>query len=213
MERMQHGPSSTAPPEHWPREDRDQIVVLRSVSWSDYLAIDRARGERSQPHIAYLDGVVELVTTSRRHEHIKTLLARLVEAYAEERGSRLDGYGMATLQEEAIEAGIEPDEWYLTQPDGDPERQPDLAIEVVVTHGGINKLEIYRRFGVREVWFWVNGRIWIYHLDGETYVEAKRSLALPDVDLSELERIVASTHERTDQTAVIRAYRASLSRR
>jgi Uma2 family endonuclease len=210
MEIMQESPSRTGPPPHWPREDRDQIVVLRNVSWSDYVAIDRARGERSQPHIAYLDGAVELVTTSRRHEYIKSLLARLVEAFAEERMLRLDGFGMATLQDKAIEAGIEPDEWYLTKADTEPERQPDLAIEVVVTHGGIDKLEIYRRFRVGEVWFWVNGKIWIYRLDGETYAEAKHSLALPDIDLGELERIIAASDETTHQVDVVRAYRASL---
>jgi len=31
---------------------------------------------------------------------------------------------------------------------------PDIAIEVVLTSGGIEKLPVYAGLGVREVWFW-----------------------------------------------------------
>ncbi len=42
---------------------------------------------------------------------------------------------------------------------------PDLAIEVIWTSGGIDKLESYRGLGVGEVWFWREGRM-------EVFVEA-----------------------------------------
>ncbi|MEG4506483.1 Uma2 family endonuclease [Microcoleus sp. F6_B4] len=34
---------------------------------------------------------------------------------------------------------------------------PDLAIEVVFTSGGIDKLQLYKRLGIPEVWFWEDG--------------------------------------------------------
>jgi len=44
---------------------------------------------------------------------------------------------------------LEPDECYLV---GDQDKSaPDLAIEVIGTSGGIDKLEIYRRLDVGEV--------------------------------------------------------------
>jgi hypothetical protein len=32
--------------------------------------------------------------------------------------------------------------------------RPDIAIEVIWTSGGIDKLEVYRKLGVREVWYY-----------------------------------------------------------
>ena len=62
---------------------------------------------------------------------------------------------------------LEPDECYLI---GDQARDtPDLAIEVVWTSGGIDKLEIYRRLGVREVWRWKDSRIEVYVLREQHY--------------------------------------------
>jgi len=55
-----------------------------------------------------------------------------------------------------------------------PARQaskPDLAIEVVGSSGGIDKLEIYRKLGVREVWYWQRRRITPYVLVGDAYEE------------------------------------------
>jgi hypothetical protein len=40
---------------------------------------------------------------------------------------------------------------------------------VIWTHGGLDKLEIYRGLGVREVWFWPEGRIEVHSLRGGRY--------------------------------------------
>jgi len=206
MELMEGPPE----PSDWKLDGgRDQVVVLRNVSWEQYDAIDAARGDASQPLLAYLDGELEIVTTSQHHEWLKKLLSRLIEAYAEERGLRLDGFGHATLREEAKRAGIEPDEWYKTDARSEV---PDLAIEIVLTSGGVDKLEIYRRFHVREVWFWVNGKIWVYHLVGRRYEARTESVVLPDIDFNGLERMIGASDEETDQTAAVRAYRESLKR-
>lgn len=212
MQSMERTASQVAPPSPlaWRGEGgRDQVVVLRNITWQQYEQIDRAKGDDAQPLIAYLDGELELVTTSNDHERIKKMLGRLIEIYAVERGLRLDGFGHATLRKKVKRAGAEPDEWYKTRKGS---KMPDLAIEVVFTSGGVDKLEIYRRFGIPEMWFWVNGKIWVYHLIDRAYEERSHSLALPDIDLGELERIVAASDEDTDQSKVMRAYRDSLQR-
>jgi Uma2 family endonuclease len=129
----------------------DQRVLLHGVQWRDYEALLAMRGESSGVRIAYLEGVLELTSPSRDHERIKTKLARLVETYSDELGLGLEGYGSWTLKKEKEERGLEPDECYSI---GHAGEGPDLAIEVVWTAGGLDRLEIYRGLGVREVWVW-----------------------------------------------------------
>lgn len=38
-----------------------------------------------------------------------------------------------------------------------PKQGPDLAIEVIITSSGIDRLDLYQGLGVREVWFWQAG--------------------------------------------------------
>nr|WP_293159905.1 Uma2 family endonuclease [Okeania sp. SIO2C9] len=62
---------------------------------------------------------------------------------------------------------------------------PDLAIEVVITSGGINALEVYQGLGVSEVWFWQNESFSIHYLNNGKYEQAIRSnlLLLLDIEL------------------------------
>ncbi|MFN9407014.1 MAG: Uma2 family endonuclease, partial [Dolichospermum sp.] len=41
-------------------------------------------------------------------------------------------------------------------------KRPDLVIEVVVSSGGIDKLEAYKRLQIPEVWFWMNDELLFY---------------------------------------------------
>ena len=104
--------------------------------------------------------------------------------------------------------GIEPDECYVFGTVASPER-PDLAIEVVWTSGGVNKLEIYRRLGVREVWFWRRGKLTAHHLRGDSYAESGESQVMPGLNLAELVGFV----DRPTASQAIREYRDFLVRR
>ena len=65
-------------------------------------------------------------------------------------------------------------------------------LEIALTSGGINKLEIYRRFNVPEIWFWRRSRIEIFALGNSgTYESSPASRLLPGLDISLLERCVA----------------------
>jgi Uma2 family endonuclease len=89
---------------------------------------------------------------------------------------------------------------------GTGKRRPDLAIEVVVTSGGVDKLEVYRKLGVREVWYWQDGRTQAYVRRGLGYEAVPTSEALPGIDLEQL----ASFLDRPTASAAIREYRAAL---
>ena len=90
----------------------DQRVRLHSISWSEYESLLAMRGEHSGVRITYLEGEVELVTPSIDHEALKKRLARLLEAYAEEKDLELEGYGSWTVKSGSKARGVEADECY-----------------------------------------------------------------------------------------------------
>jgi Uma2 family endonuclease len=166
----------------------DQFVVLRGA-WATYEALLAARGERRSPRIAYVDGVLELMSPSRDHESITSAITMLLAQYCLARGLPFSAAGAWTQTAELEEAGLEPDGCFVF---GDLPRQkdrPDLAIEVVWTSGGIDKLEIYRRFKIAEVWFWENDRITVHVFDGARYSISERSACLPTLDLPIIARL------------------------
>lgn len=191
--------------EHDDTPVEDKIVVLYDMSWSDYQRMLEARGERSVPRLAYLEGQLEIMTPSRPHESIKSRIGCLVEAWCLEHGVEFSPYGSWTLQKKEAERGLEPDECYVFGHELEPTR-PDLAIEVVWTSGGIRKLDIYAKLGVREVWFWRRGRIGVHVLRDTEYQDVATSELLPGIDLEEL----ASFLDRPTASQAIRDYRAAL---
>jgi len=99
----------------------------------------------------------------------------------------IDATGSWTLKKAAKQAGVEPDvSWVIgDRPDAD---LPDLAVEVVHSHGGLDKLEIYARLGVREVWFWEDDKLSVHVLRGSRFVRAPRSHLFRNLDLRLLAR-------------------------
>lgn len=183
--------------------DVDLVVVLPNVSWEMYRQLADAR-PKSRPKMAYLDGELEVMTTSIRHESVKKWLARLLETYVGVKKISANGYGEATFADELEQAGLEPDECYMI---GGDKAVPDLAIEVIHKHRGVNKMEIYRRLGVGEVWVWEEGAITIHRLVNGSYVEQDKSTIIRGIDLFEVSRIVLTAK---GQTEAAEAYRAAL---
>jgi hypothetical protein len=80
---------------------------------------------------------------------------------------------------------------------------------VIWTSGGLDKKEIYRKLGVREVWFWRRGVLTAHALRGDVYREIAGSEVLPGIDLTEL----GSFLDRPTASQAIRAYRDALGSR
>lgn len=173
------------PAAHAPDEDR---MILGGISWEQYLAVDEERGsDAPAPRLYYLDGQLEIMTTSRRHEHLKKWIDWLVLEFVGESDIEVFAYGQATLQR-LREAGAEPDESWCF---GQDKPVPDLVLEVALTSGGLDKLEIYRHLGVPEVWFWRSGalEVWNLRAEGTGYDgPAAASRQLPGLDLALLTR-------------------------
>jgi Uma2 family endonuclease len=173
--------------EHVPTAD--QFVMLRGT-WATYEALLAARGERSCPRIAFLDGVVQLMSPSLDHECIKSAMGHLVAAYCMERRLSFTSGGSWTLRSKLKKAGLEPDDCFLFGDAPRRKRRPDLALEVIWTSGGIDKLEIYQRLRVREVWFWERDEIAVFTLGADDqYARAAASACLPGLDLALIARL------------------------
>ena len=179
---------------------------MHGIRWDQYEVMLAVRGEKSVPRMTYLNGALELMSPSRYHERIKSIIGRCIEAYANERNIELGAYGQWTLKDPPKDAGAEPDECYIFGEDQEKQR-PDVVIEVVWTHGGIEKLEIYRRLGVREVWIWDARRITIHALVNDAWERRTRSTFLPDLDLALIEAVV----DRRSLSEAVRAFRESLA--
>lgn len=183
-----------------------QSLILYGVTWEQYdalvgLFIDQFPALR----MTYLEGTLEIMSTSPEHERLKTIIARLIEAFAEEFDLDLNGYGAATFHKKAAERGLEPDECYCF---GTLREVPDIAVEVVITSGTLNKLRVYQGLGVQEVWFWKKGKFEIYSLvDADREYEAQeKSLLLPQLDFNLLTQFI----DNPQQTQAVKAYRKAL---
>lgn len=177
-----------------PGQVPEERVVFGGISWEDYLALDRALGDdRPSPRLYYLDGELEVMTTSAKHEALKKGISDLLAEFFFEKNIPYFPRGQATIRMLGS-AGAEPDESWCLYEDKDEETGfPDLVIEIALTSGGIAKLEIYRRFRVAEVWFWRRGGIEAWHLrtDGSGYDRVGKSGVLEGFDFELLARCLA----------------------
>lgn len=189
--------------EHVPTAD--QRIVLSGVTWEHYVVELALRGEKSVPRLAYLEGALELMSPSKDHEKITSYLGRLIEVYAEEHDIELSPYRSWTLKSGPNHAGGEPDECYIFGENQSKDR-PDLVIEVIWTSGGIDKLEIYKRLGIGEVWFWIEGTLEVHALQSGGYQPASHSRFFPGLDL----RLMCTFLDRRSVHVAKRDFRAAL---
>jgi Uma2 family endonuclease len=183
----------------------EERLVIGGIGWDGHLALDEAFGhDRPGPRFYYLDGDLEIMSTSDEHERIKKWIGSCVEAFFQQKEIRNMPRGQATMR--LVErTGAEPDEsWCL----GEEKRYPDIVLEIALTSGGLPKLEIYCRFGVPEVWMWRRGHLEIHclRLDGSGYDRTPASRLLPALPVPALEAAVAER----DWLTATRSFRAAL---
>ena len=185
----------------------EQRVVLEGVSWQQYELLLATLGDDFPAlRLSYLEGTLEIMTTSRLHEELKSTIRMLLEVYFQEFRIRYHSIGSATFRKVAKQRGLEPDECYCL---GQKKEFPDIAIEIVLSSGIVDKLEIYRGLGVTEVWVWKAGRFTIYHLRADDYVCVARSELLPECDIE----LLANYVKPEEQFDAVMAFREQLRTR
>jgi Uma2 family endonuclease len=189
--------------------DAERRFLLSDVPWTTYVSLRDAL-DAARVHMTYLAGSLELMSPSLLHEEESKLIARLLEAWAEEHDVDLRGFKSATFRSEARGRGAEPDECYTIGPMGN-DALPQIAIEVVVASPLLDKLDVYAGLGVPEVWIWhsPSRKFAVHRLNGNRYQSAGASNLLPRLDLPLLASFVRAGE---NHTALVKSYRAALRR-
>jgi len=164
-----------------------RFTLPGNYTWKQFEAIESLMADAPGLRITYLDGCVEFMTLGEEHEQIKSVLAIFIALYLFEKGIKFIPVGSATRRDKNQDVSFEPDESYYL---GEKKAHPDLAIEVTISSGGIDKLAKYQRLKIAEVWFWENNQLVLYRLREDNYEQISRSEFLPDLDIALLERCV-----------------------
>ena len=221
MTTLTHPPVSTAPAP--PIVKDEQRLVLRNVSWEEYIAIGQILADRPALRMTYDRGTLEFMTTSPRHERYKCWLGRFLETISEELNKSFVPGGSMTFQREDVDRGFELDHcfWIANEmavrekmtwePDKGP--PPDVGIEIEVSRSALNRMAIFAAFRIPEVWCYDGDELWINLLQADgAYQRGDQSLAFPSVPVQELVRILPPVGSSDYLTAVaaVRAWVRSL---
>lgn len=160
----------------------EQRFIQTGLSWENFKAIQKGFADSPGVRLFYCEGELEILSTSPEHEIVKGNIGYLVEDYMLNLGLEFIATGSFSQEKEAV-ASAQADESYCFD---ERKSVPDLAIEVVITSGGPNKLRRYKALGVKEVWFWEDGAIAMHHLEGSEYQEVQQSRFLPNLDTKRL---------------------------
>jgi Uma2 family endonuclease len=129
---------------------KESPLLFEELTWREFKAVEQLL-DRPGYRLSFLDGVLEIRRMpGEPHETVKKRIAALLELYLLMAGFDFTPTGSMALESESATVKREADESYKLAPG---RVRPDLAIEVVFTSGGINKLEAYKRLLIPEVWF------------------------------------------------------------
>ncbi len=191
-------------------------VVLYNIAWSTYEAIV-AENRNPGTRFTYDRGTLEIMSPSEERERFKRLIGRMIETMTEELQIPIRSAGSTTWKSQAREQGLEPDECYYVaneprvrgrdEIDLSVDPPPDLAVEVEITSGWIDKIPIYAGLGVPEVWRYDGKtlRVELLQADG-SYAPQSQSSAFPFLPLAEIPRFLERRNA-TDETSWIRSFR------
>lgn len=202
---------------------RPPRLVLYGVSWQEYTRMLRAFAERSGYRLTYDRGVLEIMSPLFEHEVDVDLLGRFVVVLTEEMDLPLQAGRSTTLRRRRMHRGLEADHswWIAHAPQMRGKRQidlrvdppPDLAVEVEVTHRAINRMAIYARLRVPEVWIVAKATLTFQVLQANgNYVEQTHSLAFPLFTPADLMTYMALRSQH-DENEIVRRFRAHVRQR
>ena len=197
------------------RQAPDERFVLWGVDWEVYDAIATALADR--PTRITFDGEnLEFMSPSRIHEWYADLIARFFEALTFELDIPISSGGSMTFRRRDLRRGLEPDKCYWIQNESavrgkreldlriDP--PPDLAIEIEVSRSALDRLAIYARLRVPEVWRFDGERVHIHLLqEGGSYADGNESLCLPLLPVHDIADFL-QLEDRLDDTTRVRRF-------
>jgi Uma2 family endonuclease len=196
--------------------EQSQRLILGDVSWKEYVRLLRAL-ENRHLRITYDRGVLEIMTLSFEHENEGYLLCRLVDVLTEELNLPVQGGGSTTFKRRKHQRGLEADGcWWIaneaqvrgkTRIDLRRDPPPDLVAEIDVTRSSLNRMTIYARLRIPEVWRYDGKSLMFFALDQNSYKEVETSVAFPGFEAAEILPFL-KLYKQEDQTTIVRRFRA-----
>lgn len=197
----------------------EQRVVLRNISWQTFTAMLNEMDEARSTRLAYLDGMLEIMTPLGEHENSNRFIDDLIRVLADELNLNLKKFGSLTLKRENMKRGAEPDSCYYIQNEPrvrnkrninlDIDPPPDLVLEIDITSSSIDKSPIYASIGVLEIWRY-NGRllqVFVLSQPDSVYTPTQHSSTFPILNLNLVPQLIAQSLI-DGETKTLRSFRA-----
>ncbi|AFZ29395.1 protein of unknown function DUF820 [Gloeocapsa sp. PCC 7428] len=183
----------------------EQRVVLRNISWQTFTAMLDEMGQERATRVAYIDGMLEIMTPLGEHENTNRFVERLIHALAEEMNLNIKSFGSLTLKRENMKRGAEPDSCYYIQNeprvrnkrniDLNIDPPPDLVLEIDITSSSIDKRPIYAAVGVPEIWRYDGRSLQVFLLSqlDSSYTLTQQSPTFSILDLNLVPQLIAQS--------------------
>jgi Uma2 family endonuclease len=175
----------------------ENYLILHPISWQTFRRICEELSQNPSKRLAYNQGYLQIMSPLIEQENNNWFISRLIFIMAEEWDLNIKSVGSLTLKRDDIQKGIEPDACFYLK--NEPEvrnklsidlnqgdKPPDLAIEIDITSGSLDKFPIYAALAVPEIWRYDGNNLRFYGLNQETngYEEITESLAFPLLDIT-----------------------------
>ncbi|MDJ0657942.1 MAG: Uma2 family endonuclease [Crocosphaera sp.] len=167
-------------------------VTITHISWQAFEIMLQELGENRSARLSYSQGVLAIMVPLPEHERSKELISDIVKLLLKITQRKYEPFGSTTFKKEGI-AGVEPDTCFYIknyqrminrrrlQTDDPP---PDLAIECDVTSK--TTLDAYEGIKVPELWVYESGKLKIYLLHNDQYIQSKTSPTFPNFNLTQI---------------------------
>ncbi|MCU0551192.1 MAG: Uma2 family endonuclease [Leptolyngbya sp. Prado105] len=174
----------------------EKRVTLSGVSWQAFEALLDELGTDRTARITYDRGALEMMTPLEEHDRCNRLIESLILVVADELYRKIYSLGSVLLTLPDVGRAIQPEAVYSlnevrladrAELDMNRVAPPDLAVEIAIAQGKIDRFSMYASMGVPELWFYLTtigddvlkGNLQIFQLQGDRYVETANSKIFP----------------------------------
>jgi tetratricopeptide (TPR) repeat protein len=209
------------------RGERGETKIIHNVSWEEFENILAEMGDNRSSRVAYDRGRLEIMAPLPEHEGYKEIIGDLIKDLAEELNLDYRSFGSTRWKRQKELAGVEPDNCFYIQNESlvrgrltidlEQDPPPDLVLEIDITSKSIDRMPIYARLGVPELWRYDKKILRIYQLQNGKYNETDTSLAFGTFPVKQIpsfieQNITASTRKlRQSFRTWVRQYLAETS--
>ena len=174
----------------------EKRVTLSGVSWQTFEELLDELGQTRTARLTYDRGKLEMMTPLEEHDRCVRLIESLILVFADELSLKIYSIGSVLLTLPDLGRAIQPDAAYSLEDvrlqkraelDMNHAAPPNLAIEVAIGKGNIDRYSLYASMGVPELWRYtttagdevLKGKLQIYQLQADRYIKTANSKLFP----------------------------------